>query len=374
MFMYFQENYWWSLMVMGSLGMGGEISEIDEICRPLRDVAGRNDDVAREAWFEGWSRMASRLERVARDRRDAGFRVSASRLFLRAANYQLLAEGMVQFGHNRKLQAYERALELFRQGIRLQDHPVEFVDVPFEGTTLPAIFVPATGASSRAPCLVHFDGSDDVKEITYLRHGLGLANRGIATLIVDHPGSGGSLRLRNLRARPDIETAASAAVDFLEQRPDVDPDRVGIIAQSLGGYYAPRAAAFEPRFKLCVVWGAIWDWYRVREGQGSTFEPKDFQLFRSSDRDEVIGLVRQFTLEGGIAERVRCPVLIVHGENDRQCPLWTAETTYDRMTGSPRRELKVFRLDEGGASHCGADVKSMVTDYIHDWVARFFDL
>jgi hypothetical protein len=53
------------------------------------------------------------------------------------------------------------------------------------------------------------------------------------------------------------------------------------------------------------VWGAIWDWYRVQEGQGSTFAPEDFQLFRSIDRDEVIQLVRQFTLEGGIAERVR---------------------------------------------------------------------
>jgi hypothetical protein len=67
-------------------------------------------------------------------------------------------------------------------------------------------------------------------------------------------------------------------------------------------------------------------------------------------------------------------VLIVHGENDRQCPLWTAQTTYERLTGSAHRELKVFRLDEVGASHCGADVKSMVTDYIHDWVAKFFDL
>jgi hypothetical protein len=143
-------------------------------------------------------------------------------LFLRAVNYQLVAEGMVPFGHNQKLQAYERALELFRQGIGLQDHPVEFLNVPFAGTTLPAIFVPATGATSRAPCLVHFDGSDDVKEITDLRHGLGLppGRR--------HADRRPSRQWRQPAAwqparRPDIETATSAAVDFLGQRPRCRP-------------------------------------------------------------------------------------------------------------------------------------------------------
>jgi dienelactone hydrolase len=51
----------------------------------------------------------------------------------------------------------------------------------------------------------------------------------------------------------DPEAWASAAVDWLETREDVDDGRIGIVGWSLGGYYAPRAAAFEERFALCVV-------------------------------------------------------------------------------------------------------------------------
>jgi fermentation-respiration switch protein FrsA (DUF1100 family) len=53
-----------------------------------------------------------------------------------------------------------------------------------------------------------------------------------------------------------------------------------------------------------------------------------------------------------VAEQIECPLLVVHGGNDRRAPLWTAQRTYDAAVNSPRRELKVFRLDEGGAEHC----------------------
>jgi dienelactone hydrolase len=373
MFNYFPDNYWWSLNVMSAIGMGGEISEIDEICKPLQHAAGReNDDYARDQWCESWSRMAARLERVAQGDEAIGHRTGASRKYLRAASYQLIGEGMLRPGQRGKVQAYEQALELFAKGTALSRHPVEHVEVPFEDTTLPAVFVPGQGVDGPAPCMVHFDGSDDLKEINCMRHRQGMAEQGISMLIVDHPGSGGALRLRGLAARPDIEVAASASVDYLLGRDDVDQARIGIMAQSLGGYYAPRAAAFEQRFVVCVVWGAIWDWYLVRKGQGSTFAAEDFALLGDHDPATIVDTVRRFTLDDGVAERVRCPILILHGANDRQCPMWTAQKTYDRVVNSAHRELKVFTLDEGGASHCQADVMTMATDYIHDWLGRFF--
>jgi len=110
----------------------------------------------------------------------------------------------------------------------------------------------------------------------------------------------------------------------------------------------------------------------VRKSQGSTFAPEGFALLGGHDLDTIVDTVRRFTLEGGIAERIRCPILILHGSNDRQCPLWTAQKTYDRAVSSAHRELKVFTLDTGGASHCQADVTTMATDYIHDWLGQFF--
>ncbi len=107
--------------------------------------------------------------------------------------------------------------------------------------------------------MVHFDGFDVTKELLYQRTGEEFRRRGIALLIVDHPGVGEALRLRNMSGGLDTEVSAAAFVDYLQTRPDVDSQRIGVMANSLGGYYAPRAAAFEKRFKCCVAWGAIWD-------------------------------------------------------------------------------------------------------------------
>jgi dienelactone hydrolase len=90
-----------------------------------------------------------------------------------------------------------------------------------------------------------------MKELLYLSHlPAEFRRRGVSTLIVDHPGVGEALRLRNLKTLPETEIPAGAAIDYLQTRSDVDPKCIGIIALSLGGYYAPRAAAFENRLKM----------------------------------------------------------------------------------------------------------------------------
>jgi len=226
--------------------------------------------------------------------------------------------------------------------------------------------------------MVHFDGFDVTKELLYQRTGEEFRRRGIALLIVDHPGVGEALRLRNMSGGPDTEVSAAACVDYLQTRPDVDSQRIGVMANSLGGYYAPRAAAFEKRFKCCVAWGAIWDFgerttMRLSGKGGELSVPlwanQLMWVFGKNTVEEAAAVAKQLTLEG-VAEKITCPLLIVHGENDRQIPLWHAEKTIERAVNSPRRKLKVFTLAEGGAEHCMADNSSMAVDYMADWVAE----
>jgi cephalosporin-C deacetylase-like acetyl esterase len=53
--------------------------------------------------------------------------------------------------------------------------------------------------------------------------------------------------------RHDYEVPVRYAIDYLEGRADVDAHRVGLMGVSMGGYYAPRAAAFEPRVKAVIA-------------------------------------------------------------------------------------------------------------------------
>jgi hypothetical protein len=90
-----------------------------------------------------------------------------------------------------------------------------------------------------------------------------LAARGIACLIVDGPGNGESVRFRGLYLHHETERYGKAAYEYLANRPEFDAKRIGIMAISLGGYYAPRAAAFEQRFACCIAWGAQWDYWQI---------------------------------------------------------------------------------------------------------------
>ncbi len=374
MFEYFPDNFQWTNTTIACITAGGNISEVDDACRPLKGLAkgGENNPVALEAWHESWKKVASRVEHLAARDEEAGNYLSAGRKYFRAFLYYQVAERHMTNLDPRKLQTYHKLLATFKKAIQLRREPVEMVDVPFQNTSLPALFIPALGGG-KAPCMVHFDGFDDLKERIYARVGDEFRRRGISLLIVDNPGVGESLRLRNLHSGIDTEVPAGACVDYLESRPDIDPERIGIMAISLGGYYAPRAAAFEKRFKCCVAWGAFWrfEWFHQPESHTQKSVP-DFQLpwvFGKKTFEEAREVALKMNLEG-VADKITCPLLVVHGENDRIVPLWHAEKTIEAAVNSPKRELKVFTLAEGGAEHVQGDCPHMFVDYAADWVAR----
>jgi len=371
----FPGNYWWSAMVMNSLAMGGEMSEIAPVLVALRAAAERAPGPAERAeWSAAWHRLGQAVRRLADRDNAAALPASARRKYLRAANYMFIAE-VVEPAHDqdaRKLGVYADAQRAFRLGIALEQSPVELVEVPFENSSLPALFVPAAAGSGKAPCMIHFDGKDDVKEVTYLRHRQGLAERGISLLIVDHPGSGEAVRNRGLHARPDIEVAATACVDYLRTRADVDIERLGIIAQSFGGYYAPRAAAFEKRLKLCIVWGALWDAAAVVAETGTPVSPEAWLMLGQLDNEQAVQQrLADFSLESVINE-LESALIVLHGASDRQVPLWAAERTVARAVNAASADLRIFSADEHGDQHCQVDLVSQATDYIADRVAAFF--
>jgi pimeloyl-ACP methyl ester carboxylesterase len=149
--------------------------------------------------------------------------------------------------------------------------------------------------------------------------------------------------------------------------------RTGIMALSLGGYYAPRAAALEHRLKFCAVWGAIWDLamcteYCLAKGTGSVPLLEQFRwVFGLSPDADVHARIAEFVLAPVMSE-LTCPILILHGEDDRQAPAWTAEKTYQAANNSTRRDLIVIPSGQPGSQHCQIDALSVAIDTLHEWV------
>ncbi|MCD2172370.1 alpha/beta hydrolase family protein [Rhizobium sp. C4] len=378
MFKYFPTNYVWNLSVNLSIEMGARMGEIEEMCAPLLEAAKAPDAAGTQAFRQTWIDMADKLVSLADEDAARGRLVSAGDKLIRAANYMLTAERMLAHGSDGRVALYNRVLATFEKGLKLSGSTCRRVEIPYEGKHLSALYVPAEGVSGPQPLLVQVNGLDSTKEMKFLV-GLPrwLAKRGIASLIVDQPGTGEALRLHDLKARFDSEHWASRVVDWLETQPDVDPKRIGMEGVSLGGYYCPRAVAFEPRFACGVVWGANHDWRDVQKKrlakEGDFPVPHYWShvmwVWGAKDIDDFMRIAENVHLDG-VLDRIKVPFLVTHGEKDSQIPLQWAHATYEQLVNSPKRELKIFDARTGGVQHSSFDNSANAGAYIADWVAE----
>jgi len=381
MFEPFPGNYVWNLGVNLALVCGGNIGEIDRASRPIREASGRGEDAGTAQFFDSWIAVADQIVRNGEADEAKGRLLSAAAKYGRASGYYLTAERMQSRDYAPRWEAYRKGLELFRKRIALGDGQCEFVEIPYQGSSYTGLFIKAESADGApAPCMVSCNGLDSMKEQIFGGgNGHSFVNRGISALLIDQPGTGEALRLRNLIGVHDSERWASAAVDYLQTRKDVDPDRIGMFGLSLGGYFAPRAAAFEKRFKLCAVLGANHDWgemqrrRQAREGDRPVPHYWDHVMwvFGKQSVDEFMAFAPSMCLDG-VVEKIEVPFLVTHGENDRQIPVEYAHRSYDQAVNSPKRELRIFTADDFEVEHCGADNGTVGRDFIADWAAETF--
>jgi dienelactone hydrolase len=372
----FPGNLRWSnatQIVKGMVAYGAAaMAEIDQITRRLKARSGEAE--LDRVWMEEWLREADRVAKIGDEADAAGNAITAGNQYMRAGNYYYSAERFVPPGEE-KLAIYSKALRCY-QGAMARLYPdIERVEVPYEGKSLPAWFVKGRGLGQR-PTVVLFDGMDNAKEMSVIFAGFDLAKRGINVLAIDGPGQSEPLRLRNIPSRHDYEAAGIPAYDYVASRPEVDAKRVAVMGYSFGGYHAPRICAFDKRYAACVCFGAMhWNVYDFvvghapadpRQTSGSTFQFR--WVVGAPDNATALDWAKKFTLER-VAEKVQCPILILHGESDRVVPLAEAKKLYERV-GSKNKTLKIFTEAEGGAEHCQVDNRQLGVDFIGDWLLK----
>lgn len=375
LFEYFP-NYIWNLSVSIAMESGAQIGEVIDMCAPIKAAAETGADAGTQQFMAGWVAVADKLLDLAAEDEARGRNFSASNKLERAALYLLTAERMQGHGTPGRLETYAKARNAFDKSARIGGLNRERVEIPLAEGTMPALLTLAPGDGPK-PVVVYCNGLDSSKELLYWsRLPEALARRGISTLCVDQPGTGEALRLQNLPADPHSENWASKAVDWLIARDDVDPSRIGMTGISLGGHFAPRAVAFEPRFASGAVWGANHNWAEVqqkrlrREGENPVphYWGHVMWVFGASDMEDFHRKSADMTLNG-VMEHIKVPFLVTHGEQDRQISLDYAHQSYDQLVNSPKRELKIFTPREGGVEHVGADNMAYGRDYIADWFA-----
>ena len=377
LFEYFP-NYVWNLSLSIAMQSGAELGEIIDMRAPLKAKAQKGEDAGTGDFLKEWMAKAEVLIGLAEEDEAKGRLLSASDKLRGAALYLLTAERMQGHGHPGRAATFAKALDCFNRYVSYGHEDCVRVEIPYDGKVIAGYLTRAQGVTGPEPAVVFVNGLDSCKELLYWTWlPQALAKRGISTLCIDQPGTGETLRLQDLPGRFDAEHWGTPVYDWLAGQAGIDPARIGISGISLGGYYVTRVVAFEPRFASGAVWGANQNWAEVqikrmnREGENPVphYWSHVWWVFGAKDQAEFLEKTKGMTLDG-VMDKIRVPFLVTHGAKDRKISVDYAQQSFDQLTNSPRRELKIFTDREGGVEHVGADNMAFGRYYSADWFAE----
>ncbi len=279
-------------------------------------------------WCRAWSARAAVHEEMGRAALAAGKFISAGEHLQRAGVYYHFGKFLFVQDLAQMKAAHMKAVECRRLALPHLKPPGERVEMAYEGKRLAGILRKPLGVE-RPSVLAFACGLDSCKEETDAYEQPFLA-RGIATLAFDGPGQGEAEY--DFAIRGDYEVAMKAVIDFIETRRDLDATRVGVAGISLGGYYAPRSAAFDKRIKACLSLSGPYDWAQCWDGVPALTREAFRVRSKSSTLDEARRKAATLTL-AGVAERITCPIYIMTGSEDRIVPPKDAERLAREVKG-----------------------------------------
>jgi dipeptidyl aminopeptidase/acylaminoacyl peptidase len=273
-----------------------------------------------DEWLDAWSATGDGHAELAREAEAHQRWLSAGEAWVRAALCYHFAKFVWMVDMDKYRATADKAVSSLYAAHKHLDPSAERLQIPADGMTMAGNLRRPTGAD-RPPLVILLPGLDSTKEEFFNWENVYL-KRGLATLSLDGPGQGETGYTTHIR--PDYEVAVSAALDHLDGRSDLDLERVGLVGVSMGGYYAPRAAAFEPRIKAVAPVGGPYNFGECW-GQLPPITRETFVHHSGAANDEE-GREKALRLSlAGVAERVTQPMLVVFGKLDRLIPWQQAE-------------------------------------------------
>jgi len=374
--------------ILGEAVAGG--SDINECFA----TAARITEGDFESWHQAWKETAERIHQTAVACLARGHPVSAREAFLRASNYYRCAEFFMHMEIGvtdpRARATYEKSVACFGQALPLLPFPAEEVSIPYEGAALPAYFFQVGESGKARPTLLVHGGYDSTMEEQYFETVPAALQRGYNCLTFEGPGQGRLIRQHDLPFRPDWENVVTPVVDYALTRPEVDPARLCLEGRSLGGYLAPRAAAFEHRLAACVAIDGVFSLMpaqfealvnRSRPISEEHITAGLEQAMRQSpvmrwaicqgmwtmQAGSLADFARQaasYTLEG-LAGQVTCPTLVCDAEQDHFFA-GQPQRLHEALR-CPKTYLR-FTAEDAAEEHCHAGAALVLNQRVFDWL------
>lgn len=361
-------------------------------------TAARIEEDNFDSWFNEWFATGKRVEQIAIQCEKEKLYTSAFEAYFRASNYFRTSTFFI-YGFpvdNRLVQAYDKHVETFDKAMSYLNAPVEKINIPFEGQTLNGYFYQPTSSKQRRPTLIGNTGYDGTQQELFTSMGLAALKRGYNFLCCDGPGQGSALVRQQLYMRPNWETVITPVVNFLIERPEVDPQQICLYGASWAGYLATRAACYEHRLAALIVnpgqynamlsvKGLIPDIVELLDQNQTTILESTVEKMMSSKMVaeqfrskmwvhglkkpiELIKAWKDYTV-ADIAHQIQCPTLVMDAENELFSK-GQAKLLYNALQCP--KEYVLMTDAQGAGDHCGGVATAQVTQIVFDWLKNAF--
>ncbi len=315
--------------------------------------------------FEAFAR---RRQAKAEAAEAAGQLVTARGNYFVAAIHWGAAQWPIEENNEANLAFNRSKRDCYAAYARLADHRVEAAWIPFGDKALPAwLHLPPGYAGGPVPAVVAVPGMDSFKEGLVSLYGDPFLSRGMAVLALDGPGQYESAVLGVPVSMENWLLAGPAVRDWLLQRPEIDPARIGIAGRSFGSFFATIIAASEPRFAACAVSAVCHEpgFHTIFEEASPTFKMRFMYMAGFSDEDAFDAFRKSLTWED-YAETIRMPYLCLAGEHDELSPLEHTFRLIDRLAGP--KQLVIYQGSRhsigGPAAQNGPHPPGLVADWM----------
>lgn len=380
-----------------------------ETLRALNDVAAIGGDTNEavqaiagvkagdaEGWYEAWKAAGDRANALASHTKDP---LDKGNALLRAHTYYRAAEFFLSPQDPKRPPVWKMNTDAFYQGLDVLGVAHERIAIPYGKYHLNAVYYPGPAGAATRPLLVVVGGYDSTLEELYLGVGVAAWRHGYSVLTYEGPGQGSVLREQGLIMSPDWEKPNGAVLDtFLATH--AKPAKIVLLGESLGGYLAPRAAAFDPRIDGVVAYDVFYDGFAV----GSRHVPKFAFWMHEKGYDGVLyflaglghkdpgaewgqengkwvfGVKDPFALLEAfkayslapVAANIKADVLVFAGADDHFIPPDQIDLFAKSLTHARSITAVVFDRASGGAEHCQIGAPSLWQASLFDWLNAKF--
>ncbi|PKL65291.1 MAG: alpha/beta hydrolase [Methanomicrobiales archaeon HGW-Methanomicrobiales-3] len=365
----------------GTLILGSAVNHGVEIGEAFNTAVKINDGDA-ASWQEEWFSMAQRAEARGEQSLAAGHSVSARDQLQRAAYYYRISLISMLPDDPRMQERADKSRELLKKAGKLFDPPLEYIEIPYEGTVIPGYFWKASG-DKPAKTLIMIGGGETFAEDLFFYIAPQAHDRGYNFITVDLPGQG-MMPAQNKTFRPDMDVPMRSVVDYAVSRADVDPKKIAAYGYSGGGGFVSEAAAKDPRIAAIAMNSGVVDAYPLFSTMPAVIATPEEKATWSSFHANVVKVICwrwgvSMDNPGGLADAnkgftfdpadVKVPALILVGEGDyKSQEVQRQQKVIMDGLPNPQKKMVILPSDEGATNHCTMENRSLVAQELFDWL------